>query len=195
MNIIVNVHFKSDFQKIKSFTYRDFLFTSLLQRIIMKKKFYSKCLYVKSVSEKYIIDDQRIIPNLCIECLNILNKILKQSEEKDILEMFDQFSIVFEMVHFCLARSFADKKSLIKIIFLLEKVCLVFYLNTKNILSDGVDIYSEIVNIRKIRKIIDYISKIIYMIITNFNDIIVEEKLNLNEDNSDPKKRENKNFE
>ena len=193
MNIIVNVHFKSDFQKIKSFTYRDFLFTSLLQRIIMKKKFYSKCLYVKSVSEKYIIDDQRIIPNLCIECLNILNKILKQSEEKDILEMFDQFSIVFEMVHFCLARSFADKKSLIKIIFLLEKVCLVFYLNTKNILSDGVDIYSEIVNIRKIRKIIDYISKIIYMIITNFNDIIVEEKLNLNEDNSDPKKRENKN--
>ena len=193
MNIIVNVHFKSDFQKIKSFTYRDFLFTSLLQRIIMKKKFYSKCLYVKSVSEKYIIDDQCIIPNLCIECLNILNKILKQSEEKDILEMFDQFSIVFEMVHFCLARSFADKKSLIKIIFLLEKVCLVFYLNTKNILSDGVDIYSEIVNIRKIRKIIDYISKIIYMIITNFNDIIVEEKLNLNEDNSDPKKRENKN--
>ena len=193
MNIIVNVHFKSDFQKIKSFTYRDFLFTSLLQRIIMKKKFYSKCLYVKSVSEKYIIDDQCIIPNLCIECLNILNKILKQSEEKDILEMFDQFSIVFEMVHFCLARSFADKKSLIKIIFLLEKVCLVFYLNTKNILSDGVDIYGEIVNIRKIRKIIDYISKIIYMIITNFNDIIVEEKLNLNEDNSDPKKRENKN--
>ena len=192
MNIIVNVHFKSDFQKLKSLTYRDFLFTSLLQRIIMKRKFYSKCLYIKDVNDKYIINGQNIIPNLCIECLNILNKILKQSEEKDILDIFDQFSIVFEMVHFCLARSFVDKKSLIKMIFLLEKACLVFYLNTKNILTDGVDIYSEIVNIRKIRKIIDYISKIIYMIITNFNDIIVEEKLDLNGENLDPNKKETK---
>jgi hypothetical protein len=34
------------------------------------------------------------------------------------LNIFDQFSIVFEMVHFCLSRFLADKKSLIKIIFL-----------------------------------------------------------------------------
>ena len=193
MNIIVNVHFKSDFQKVKCFTYRDFLFTSLLQRIIMKKKFYSKCLYIKDITQKYIINGQCTIPNLCIECLNILNKILKQSEEKDILDIFDKFSIVFEMTHFCLTRSMADKKSLIKIIFLLEKVCLLFYLNTKNILTDGVDIYNEIVNIRKIRKITDYISKIIYMIITNFNDAIVEEKLNLNKDKSEPNKKDNSN--
>ena len=185
MNIIVNVHFKSDFQKIKSYNYRDFLFTSLLQRIILKKKFYSKNLYFKDITEKYIINDQCIIPNLCIECLNILYKILKQSEEKDILDIFDDFSIAFEMVHFCLARTLADKKSLIKIIFILEKICIVFYSGTKNILTDGIDIFSEVVNIRKIRKIIDYISKIIYMIITNFNDTIVEEKLSLNKRNLD----------
>ena len=179
MSIIVNVHFKCDFQKIKCLTYRDFLFTSLLQRILMKKKFWSKCLYIKNVTDKYIINDQCIIPNLCIECLNILYQILSQSNEKDILDIFDQFTIVFDMVHFCLSRLLTDKNSLIKIIFLLEKVCLVFYLNTKNILTDGIDIYNEIANIRKIRKIIDYISKIIYMIITNFNDEIVEEKLKL----------------
>ena len=67
MNIIVNVHFKSDFEKIKSFTYRDFLFTSSLQRIIMKKKIYSKCIYIKYITEKYIINDQCTIPNLSIE--------------------------------------------------------------------------------------------------------------------------------
>ena len=179
MSIIVNVHFKSDFQKIKCLTYRDFLFTSPLQRIIMKKKCWCKCLYINDITEKYIDNKQCIIPNLCIECLNILHQILKQGNEKDILDIFDQFTIVFDMVHFCLTRILLDKNSLIKIIFLLEKICLKFYVNTKNILADGVDIFSEIVNIRKIRKIIDYISKIIYMIITNFNDEIVEEKLKL----------------
>ena len=192
MNIIVNVHFKCDFQKIKSLTYRDFLFTSPLQRIIMKKKFWSKCLYIKELTNKYIENEICIIPKLCIECLNILYQILTQSNEKDILDIFDQFTIVFDMVHFCLGRILLDKKSLIKIIFLLEKICLIFYLNTKNILTDGVDIYNEIINIRKIRKIIDYISKIIYMIITNFNDEIVEEKLNLDINDINPNKILNK---
>ena len=100
-------------------------------------------------------------------------------------QIYDDFSIAFEMVHFCLARTLADKKSLIKIIFILEKICIVFYSGTKNILTDGIDIFSEVVNIRKIRKIIDYISKIIYMIITNFNDTIVEEKLSLNKSSLD----------
>ena len=173
MNIILNVHIKSDFQNIKNFTYRDFLFTSSLRRITLKKKIFSNCLYIKEIKEKYFNNDKCIIPNLCIEYLNILNKILKRNEEKDILDCFDQFSIVFEMVHFCLSGFLADKNSLIKIIFLLEKVCSILYLNTKNILTDGVDVYAEIVNIRKIRKIIDYISKIVYMIINNFNDYII----------------------
>ena len=191
MNIILNVHIKSDFQNIKNFTYRDFLFTSSLRRITLKKKIFSNCLYIKEIKEKYFNNDKCIIPNLCIEYLNILNKILKRNEEKDILDCFDQFSIVFEMVHFCLSGFLADKNSLIKIIFLLEKVCSILYLNTKNILTDGVDVYAEIVNIRKIRKIIDYISKIVYMIITNFNDAIIEEKLKLYNDKTNPNLSEN----
>ena len=179
MNIMLNVHFQNDFQKLKCLNYRDFLFTTSLQRILTKQKYFNDSIYIKNIKEKYIINSQFTIPSLCIEHLNLLYKILNQCEEKDILEYFDQFLIIFEILHFCLARFLASKNSLIKIIHILEKICLIFHSTTKKIFNEGVDIYAEVINIRKIRKITDYISKIIYMIIIDFNDIIIEEKLSL----------------
>ena len=179
MNIMLNVHFQSDFQNMKCLNYRDFLFTSSLQRIITRNKLFSNSIFIQNIKEKYRVNNQFTIPPLCIEHLNLLHKILTQCEEKDVLDYFDQFIIVFEILHFCLARFLTNKNTLIKIIYELEKICLIFHSTTKKIFREGVDIYSEIINIRKIRKITDYISKIIYMIIINFNDLIIEEKLKL----------------
>ena len=193
MNIMLNVHFQNDFQKLKCLNYRDFLFTTSIQRIITRQKLFSNSIYVKNIKEKYIVNDKFTIPSLCIEQLNLLHKILNQCEEKDILDYLDQFIVIFEILHFCLARFLSTKGSLIKIIFILEKICLIFHSTIKKILNDDVDIYAEIVNIRKIRKLTDYISKIIYMIIINYNDLIIEEKLqfynkeddlNLNQNNN-----------
>jgi hypothetical protein len=179
MNIMLNVHFQSDFQNMKCLNYRDFLFTSSLQRIITRNKLFSNSFFIQNIKEKYRVNNQFTISSLCIEHLNLLYKILTQCEEKDVLDYFDQFIIVFEILHFCLARFLTNKNTLIKIIYELEKICLIFHSTTKKIFREGVDIYSEIVNIRKVRKITDYISKIIYMIIINFNDLIIEEKLKL----------------
>ena len=110
------------------------------------------------------------------------------------MDYFDQFIVIFEILHFCLARFLSTKNSLIKIIFILEKICLIFHSATKKIFKDDVNINHEIVNIRKIRKITDYISKIIYMIIIDFNDLIIEEKLKLynEEDNLNLDQKNNK---
>ena len=155
MNIMLNVHLQNDFQKLKCFNYRDFLFTTSINRILTRQKYFNNCIYAKNIQEKYIINNKFTIPSLCIEHLNLLYKILNQCDEKDILDYFDQFTVIFEILHFCLARFLSNKNSLIKIIYLLEKICLIFHSTTKKIFNEGVDIYSEIVNIRKIRKITD----------------------------------------
>ena len=179
MNIMLNVHFQSDFQKMKCLNYRDFLFTTSIQRIITRQKLLNNSIYIKDIREKYVVNNRFTIPTLCIEHLNLLYKILTQCDEKDILDYFDQYLIIFEILHFCLARFLSNKNSLIKIIIILEKICLIFHSTTKRIFKEGIDIYAEIVDIRKIRKITDYISKIIYMLITSYNDLIIEEKIKL----------------
>ena len=195
MNIMLNVHFQNDFQKIKCLNYRDFLFTTSLQRILVRQKYFTKSIYIKNIKEKYLSNNQSLIPSLCIQHLNLLYKLLIQCDEKDILDYFDQFIIIFEILHFCLARFLTNKNSLIKIIHILEKICLIFHSTTKKIFNDGVDIYSEIINIRKIRKITDYISKIVYILIINFNDLIIEEKIKLyiEEDDLNSNKEKQKN--
>ena len=89
MNIMLNVHFQNDFQKLKCLNYRDFLFTTSLQRILTRQKFFNNSIYIHNIKEKYIINNQFSIPSLCIHHLNILYKILEQCEEKDILDYFD----------------------------------------------------------------------------------------------------------
>ena len=52
MNIMLNVHFQSDFQKMKCLNYRDFLFTTSIQRIITRQKLLNNSIYIKDIREK-----------------------------------------------------------------------------------------------------------------------------------------------
>ena len=186
LQLFLVLHLKRDFQEVKSLCYRDFLLTNVLERINMKLNIKSNSLYTKKIYSKYTSDNNFIIPQICIDFCGILNRAVEVFEENSYDKLIINYLVILEIIYFCVKRFLFEKKDLMKLTKCLEKFSISFNTMINLLLKNS----SDSNNFNAVRKAVDYFSKIIYIIMVNFNDIIMNEKLNEkkindNEDNLD----------
>ena len=190
LQLFLVLHLKRDFQEIKSLCYRDFLLTNVLERINMRLIFNSNFLYTNKIYSKYTNDNNFIIPQICIDFCGILNEAVEVFEENQYDKLIINYLVILEIIYFCVKRFLFDKKELMKLTKNLEKFSISFNTIINLLLKDN----SDINNFNAVRKAVDYFSKIIYIIMINFNDIIINEKLNeKNINNSDDESEDENN--
>ena len=180
LSFFLIIHLKKDFQNFKILNYRDYLITNPIERILLKKFNIIKSVYNYDLLKKYINDDNHILSQFILDFLNLALRALKKYKIKEYDKFLNNYLIIFEILYFVIKICYFEIKNYIKLIELLELFFNEFYKGFKILLEfNDKNIFNQI------KKLINYISKIVFIIMVNFNDKIIEKYLNLNkEDNN-----------
>ena len=166
--ILLFIHLKKDYQVYKSLTSNDFLCNNVLQRLLMKKLYRSNNIFSESINKKYKINKDESLKNFALK--ELCNLITKGMKFISVEENQDEFEIGLKILCFMLKRLMFNKQDLILLIDSLYN----FYLNFYDyIMSSHNNIYSLL-------DIFNAIVELCFMISVNYNDLIIEEGLESN---------------
>ena len=177
LSFFLIIHLKKDFQNVKILNYRDYLITNPIERILFRKTLGIKSIYNYDLLKKYTNDDNFILSQILLDFLNLALRALKKYEINDYDKFLNNYLIVFEILYFVIKIINFEIKKYIKFIEVLELFFNEFYKGFQILLKN----YDKKI-FEQIKKLINYISKIVFIIIVNFNDKILEKYLNLNKD-------------
>ena len=167
--ILLFIHLKKDFQVFKSLSSNDFLCNNILQRLLLKKLFECNNIFTSNINEKYKILEGNTIKEFAIK--QICKLISQGMNYISIEENQDEFEIGLKIICFMLKRLMFNKDNLIVLIDSLYHFHEKFY---EYIMSSKKNIYSLI-------DIFNGIIEICFMISVYYNDLIIEENLDINQ--------------
>ena len=162
--ILLFRHLRKDFQYLKSLTSNDFLCNNALQRLAIRKLYKSNNLYNDSVNNKYKIFKDFALKELCA----LIKKGMKYISIED---NQDEFEIGLKIICFMIKRLMFNKEDLVLLINSLYDFHEKFYeyiMSSKNNIYSLIDIFCGIV-------------EICYMISVYYNDLVIEESLENNQ--------------
>ena len=169
--ILLFMHFRKDFNTIKSYTSNDFYCNTVLERLIFKKILKSDIIFSYSINEKYKLDEDSSVKKFVL--IGICSLITKGMKYVFIEENQDEFEIGLKLIIFMLKRMIFDKNDIILLIDSIYDFHSSFY---DYIMSEQNNIYSLI-------DIFNAIIEICFIISIYYNDLTVEEYLSNNKFN------------
>ena len=169
--ILLFIHLKKDFQLLKSLTSIDFISNSILERIEYKKMISHKTIFTKNIDSKYTLDslynEGGVLKSIAMEGICPLMEI--GMEYVNIEDNQDEFEIGLKYLCFMLKHMFFTKNDLIKLIYCLYRFHSKFF---EYINSDKNNIYSLL-------DICRAFAELFYIITILYNDLVVEEYLEM----------------
>ena len=168
--ILLFIHLRKDFRTIKSLTSNDFMCDNVIQRLSYKKLLRSKTILTEKIDEKYRITKDFPLKEFVLNDLTDL--MIKGMKLISIEENQDEFEIGLKLICFLIKRLIFNREDLIILINSFEIFHSEFY---EYITNEKNNIYSLI-------NIFNLIVKICYMIGALYNDVVIEEFLNSDEE-------------
>ncbi len=168
--ILLFVHLRKDYQVYKSLTSNDFLCNNVLQRLALKKLYRCNNIFNNSINDKYKILNGDPIKDFALK--ELCNLIKNGMKYISIEENQDEFEIGLKILCFMLKRLMFNKEDLILLINSLFNFHEKFY---EDLMISKKNIYSLL-------DIINAIIEICYMISVYYNDLVIEESLENNND-------------
>lgn len=174
--LILNVHLKQDFQKIKILSVQDILISTPLERILMRYSLMNKSIYTYNFIFKYFTDDAVKPIKLCLKIIEILTKSLDFYKDK--LISIKVLFVGIKVVCLLLKLFIFDLEEIIQIIYALETYfykLFVFILEFSIKYNDN-SLKSPEESVEILFNYMFYITKINFLLTINYNDLVLYNK-------------------